>query len=196
MLDYSIILNGVYLFSIFKKDKKDADTLDVSINENHSFTSEITSTVLQDNSIVSDHVVLRPHEIIVSGMVSDTPIEYGNISNLSRSKEFYSKLKELRAGKEVVKLVTSLDVFDSMYLYSIDIPRDKNKSKALFVDLKFKYIQKVEINSKSIKSKDIKTKHQNQTSIKQNKGTVQAKEVPAVQKEALISKSWAYRIFK
>jgi hypothetical protein len=186
----SILLANTILFSITQKDSdEDPNILDITFNENYTFDSESTSNVLQSNSVVADNIINQPKVVKVSGAVSDTPIEWGIVSTLSRSKDFYKNLMSIRDNKILVTVTTGLDVFESMQLKTISITRDKDKSKALFVDLTFKEFKIVTISETNINQSEVQEQHQSATSATQDKGTVQT---TAVQEQGAISKFWGW----
>jgi hypothetical protein len=166
------------IFTIVEDDSYDEHKLDVSLNEEYTFASQSTDTALQDGSIVSDHIINKPFEQKVSGIISNAPIEWGfGNNNLTRSKEFYKNLIAIRDKKLLLTLVTGLDSFPNMTLQNIHITRDKDKGKDLFVDLSFKQLKIVEIASRTIKQSEVNDDLKSGTSDATNKGMAQGTEV-------------------
>jgi hypothetical protein len=48
--------------------------LDASISENHVRTADVTENEIEDGSIVSDHIRLRPKSLTMNGQISDFPV--------------------------------------------------------------------------------------------------------------------------
>jgi hypothetical protein len=186
----SILLANNILFSITEKDSdEDPNILDITFNESYTFDSESTQNVLQSGSNTADNIINKPHTIKVSGAVSDTPIEWGIVSTLSRSKDFYKNLRSIQDNKILVTVTTGLDVFHSMQLQTIVINRDKDKSNGLFVDLTFKEFRIVTISETDIDQSEVQEQHQSATATTQDKGTVQT---TVVQEQGVISKFWSW----
>jgi len=173
----SILLSNKLLFTVIDEKEDKYNSLDVSTSETYTFTSETTDIVLQDGSIVNDHIINKPYDIKVSGIVSNSPISLLYYKDTNDAKKFYDELKSLRDNRILVTVSTGLDVFDSMAITSIIVTRDKDKSNALFVDIGFKKFTIVEINSKDIKQDLVHDDIKSSTASSQNKGTVQG--IPA-----------------
>ena len=54
--------------------------MDVSLTEDHSRQSSPTEFPLEDGSVISDHIVISPFELTITGVISDTPL--GTVSTL------------------------------------------------------------------------------------------------------------------
>lgn len=48
--------------------------LDCSLKENHKRESTPTENPIEDGTNISDHIILKPHELELTGFISDTPI--------------------------------------------------------------------------------------------------------------------------
>lgn len=71
------------IFDSFKGKKKlviqNADgsellKVDATISEDHSLSAKVTQSNIEDGSDVSDHVIVDPRALSISGIISDTPI--------------------------------------------------------------------------------------------------------------------------
>ena len=184
----SILLSNQVLFSVIDNESNTSHDLDVSTSETYTFTSEATEVVLQSGLVVSDHIINKPEDIKVSGIVSNSPISLLYFTDTNDAKDFFNSLKELRETKTLVTVSTGLDVFESMAITSIIVTRDKDKSNALFVDIGFKKFNIVEINTLDISASSVHPDITSGTAGMQNKGTVQG--TPTAPANVSIIKGW------
>lgn len=56
-------------------------TVDCMVNEKHSRKSQPTEFEVEDGSTVSDHVILKPFSLSLTGIISDTPINLATLAN-------------------------------------------------------------------------------------------------------------------
>lgn len=49
-------------------------TIDVRVNENHNFSSKVTDYPIEDGAVLSDHIIISPFTINMTGIVSNTPL--------------------------------------------------------------------------------------------------------------------------
>lgn len=116
--------------------------LDVAVNEDHSFESEVTEHPVEIGADIADHVRARPITVTLEGIVSDTPI--GALAERRQqftlvngeafalpSEEALAFLLALRDAREPVTIQTSLRSYESMMLQSLQVPRSASNGEAL-----------------------------------------------------------------
>jgi len=161
--------------------------LDCSVQETHSFKSDITDYTVEDGGSISDNIYLQPFRLTMEGWISDTPLQFlgGDLGNAiqSYSEEAYDKLIDLREKKILFDVVTGLKIYPNMAFESIDVTRDKDTGKALHFTAQLKYIQKA--SSKIIY---IHEEHTDNKSFPdtQNQGNQPVEKVDAASKKASI----------
>jgi hypothetical protein len=105
--------------------------LDASINENHSFSSNITEHPIENNSVISDHVILRPRLLHIEGTVTDTPVQFlsvlttgslGNVGgqSLSPSLQSWQTLLHLWIDRIPFDVVTGKDFYKNMIIRTVN----------------------------------------------------------------------------
>ena len=52
-------------------------TLDATLQETHNLEAETTDHAVEDGSLITDHVDVKPRQITIEGVVSDTPLNFG-----------------------------------------------------------------------------------------------------------------------
>lgn len=184
----SIFEDDELLFNMTDQETNEDIAFDTTTQEVYSFSSEIPKNTLQDGSIVTDHIINKPLVYKMSGIVSDTPIEWGIFESptLTRSLTLYKKLEALRERKPLLTLVAGLDVLEDMGISSINIVRDTNRAHGLFADITFEKIKIVELKTKTIEQSKVKKELQSSTATPINKGTVQGAQTE--------NSSFAYKI--
>jgi hypothetical protein len=113
--------------------------LDAAITEDHEVNAETTDYPIETGAIISDHYFLRPRKYSVTGMVSDSPVQYlsalstglGSVTNvmgistgeLSRSLTAYQAMLSLMVSATPFEVVTGLDFLKNMVVSSLRVPR-------------------------------------------------------------------------
>jgi hypothetical protein len=85
---------------------------DACINEQHGRDAQVTTNPVEDGSVVSDHIVVQPVNVMVTGVVSDTP--------LYDAKRFLTQ----SIGNAVSSLVPPLGVIAAATAYQLTHPQD------------------------------------------------------------------------
>lgn len=96
-------------------------TFDTMVSEEHKFTSRVTYYPVESGTIVSDHIINQPDQVILSGLITDTPLNIFAFSN--RSVSAFNTLLQLHERRAVVDIVTGIKVYRNMAITSIDVPR-------------------------------------------------------------------------
>jgi len=103
--------------------------LDVTIREEHRFSSRVTTYPVEDGTIVSDHIINEPDIIVLVGVVTDTPLNI--FAPFNRSIDAFNRLIQLHQNREVVTVVTGLKVYQNMAIVNLDVPRDVKTGQSL-----------------------------------------------------------------
>jgi hypothetical protein len=176
-LDQLVSTGSAILFGPTSKAKIAFVQLDVSIREMHSAKSRVTRHPIEDGSTVSDHVVHEPDGLTMEGFITDSPVRFlsgvrailegppdiGAIpegyspaaaevnpgdNGVSRAREAYRAIMRLKASGKPLTVKTGLRTYNNLIIESIDVPRDVDKSGALFFTAVFTQVQIV--NSLSV----------------------------------------------
>jgi len=135
-------------------------TLDASVKEMHKRESPPTKFEVEDGTTVSDHIILRPFELQIDGIISDAPISlvnelisvagaailppvgivaasaaYGLSSALLGSNKpslvAYAQVLQLQSNRQNFNVLTTLNLYQNMFINSITVPRESASSNAL-----------------------------------------------------------------
>lgn len=111
-----------------RKTQIGALTIEATLSENHSASSNITKYTVENGSNISDHIVNEPETITIEGFISNTPLSGGFQNN---AQEAFDALYEIRDNKELVTVITNYRVYEDMALQNINIPRTQGTGQAI-----------------------------------------------------------------
>lgn len=173
------------------KLKVDNLTIDCSVSEMHSFENEVTENPVERGAAVADHIRQKQNFVTVTGIVSNTPItqeEREATDANQRAEAAFTRLLELRAGGQLITVVTKKRTYRNAAVASLTVPVDGGQGDALFFSATFREVRIVDSKTVQLKTSTNKGKK------KQQKGKETGKEVTDTgQKETL--KSWAADAF-
>ena len=119
--------------------------IDATISEEHKTSCDMTENPVEDGAKITDHVQLKPAELVIEGVITDTPLGYaviGNIQNIvrsvstlfgknARSVDAYNDLIALQKSRRPFTVVTGLKRYESMILTELSVPRTIDTGKAI-----------------------------------------------------------------
>ena len=136
-------------------------SIDASMSENHSRKAVPTEFELETGETISDHIILKPFMLELNGIISDTPIDIlqaalitgatailppaGIVgagvlgvavsSALSGSKkpsvQNFLALMNLQEQRLPITVVTTLQVYNNMFITDVSVPRDSQNGNVL-----------------------------------------------------------------
>jgi len=119
--------------------------IDATVTEEHKTSCDLTENPVEDGAKITDHVQLKPAELTIEGVITDTPLGYaiiGNIQNIvrsvstlfgksSRSIDAYNDLLALQKSRRPFTVVTGLKRYENMILTELSVPRTVDTGKSL-----------------------------------------------------------------
>ena len=139
----------------------DGYEIDVATDENHDFSSDITSEPVESGSNITDNIRIIPSTVSLTGIVSDTPI--GTLAKRRNPDESNSEtaldfLLAIRDSREPVTIETDLRTYSNMAMQKLSVPKSATTGDALNFTATFKEVriidtQRVVINVKNPRSK-------------------------------------------
>lgn len=133
--------------------------LDLILNENHEQNAEVTENPLQDGRAVSDGIFLHLREGSLTALVSNHSIKHAtppdiqsaealldkaeNYELKNRAREAWEELKGIQNRKELVTIVTALEVYDNVAVTNVATELDGESGDALEIKVTFKQVKKV-----------------------------------------------------
>jgi len=113
-------------------------TFDNTISEEYRFNSRVTSYPVERGTIVSDHIVNLPDTVVLSGLVTDTPLNV--LATFNRSISVFNSLIALHEQRAVVSVQTGLRQYDNMAIVSLDVPRTVKTGQTLTFNIELQRI--------------------------------------------------------
>jgi hypothetical protein len=113
-------------------------TFDTMMSEEHKYTSRITSYPVESGTVISDHILNLPDTIVLTGLISDTPLNI--FATFNRSVSAFNALVNIHQTREVVQVITGLKVYDNMALVNLDVPRTIKTGQTLSFTIEFQKI--------------------------------------------------------
>ncbi len=132
--------------------------IDTFLSEDHSYSSSVTTSPIEDGAFVNDHIIKDPFTLSVNGYVSNiSTIGIGvldqalaGISVLSgknKAKDAEAELVRIRNDKEIFTVVTGLRSYKNMVITNVSFPRSSTTGSGLEFNATFQQIEiaKIEI---------------------------------------------------
>ena len=109
-------------FSIEGATSFDAD---LTIDELHERTASVTEHPVEAGSVISDHVIVNPERVRLTGFVTDAGLRDPERGNTQAAFDALDKASE--EGK-LVQVITGRKTYADMILVSADLPRERPES--------------------------------------------------------------------
>lgn len=119
---------------IFKRKQNELSTIqiDVTISENHTYTSIVAKHRVESGSDITDHIKNNPPEITMKGFITNTPVGLlqGKIGTMIRGGDFdraktaKEEMLLLRDSKTPFDILTTLGNYTNMVFSELSFDRD------------------------------------------------------------------------
>lgn len=121
-----------------KSIKSDSFSLvfDLQLSESHSFDSEVTNHPVEEGSPISDHIENKLRSGSSSFFVSNYSLKIGELTT-NKVQDVYDLFKQLWKSKELVVLVTDLDVYEDTAITKVSISRSSEVGEAGTFEVSF-----------------------------------------------------------
>jgi hypothetical protein len=128
-------------------------TFDTIVTEEHRYSSRVTHYPVEFGTVISDHIVKEPDVVVLSGVISDTPLNI--LAPFNRSVAAFNQLVELQARRVVVDVVTGIKVYTNMAIVLLDVPRTIKTGQTLTFNIELQKVifddtVQVELNAGNI----------------------------------------------
>jgi hypothetical protein len=132
----------------------DVIEFDVVTTESHQRKADVTTHPVEQGSNIADHVHLSPDSLTMTAVVTRHPIRYlpSQFESHTRDLDAYQALVALHKSRTPVRVVTSLGVYESMVMTSLDVTRDLTTRTTIVAQMSFTHVrivtgQTVELNT-------------------------------------------------
>lgn len=167
-------------------------SLDLILTETHSLNAVVTQHPVQDGSTISDHITILPRSGTMRVLVSNFSLstaegdaradwdeiyaqgEAAKKSLHNRAEDAWKKLKDLVKTRELVKVVTSLEVYEDVALTRVETTRDGDTGDALEIDIDYEQVTKVKLKETKVtvqvQPRDMKSTINQKSAVQVNSG--------------------------
>lgn len=167
-------------------------SLDLILTEGHSLNAAVTQHPVQDGSTISDHITILPRNGTLRALVSNFSLaaassnkaetwqdvyEQGEAAQESlpnRAADTWEKLKELVKRRELVKVVTALEVYEDMALTRVETTRDGDTGDALEIEIDYEQAIRVKLKetkvTAQVQPRDMKSTINQKSAVQVNSG--------------------------
>lgn len=110
------------------------DSIDAEV---HDWQRDVTQNPVENGSPVADHIIDRPRNLTITGMISNSPIDGsniflgGNLLDTDRVAEAFQVLNALYKSKALITIYTRYANYIDMAITSINIPRSPEQGNAI-----------------------------------------------------------------
>lgn len=167
-------------------------SLDLILTEGHSLNAAVTQHPVQEGSTISDHITILPRNGTLRALVSNFSLaaassnkaetwrdvyEQGEAAQESlpnRAADTWEKLKELVKRRELVKVVTALEVYEDMALTRVETTRDGDTGDALEIEIDYEQAIRVKLKetkvTAQVQPRDMKSTINQKSAVQVNSG--------------------------
>ena len=182
-------------------------SLDLILTETHSLNAVVTQHPVQDGSTISDHITILPRSGTMRVLVSNFSLstaegdaraawdeiyaqgEAAQKTLPNRAEEAWKKLKDLVKKRELVKVVTSLEVYEDVALTRVETTRDGDTGDALEIDIDYEQVTKVKLKetkvTAQVQPRDMKSTINQKSAVQVNSGQKVGTEATAAEEAQL-----------
>jgi hypothetical protein len=125
---------------------------DVDLSRMHRREAIVTDFPAEDGTSIADHIIIRPQELTIELMVSDTPLTMNTAyrtpgSLLSRSQRAFDELERIWKGKRLLTVATPLAYYDNMVITGFEVPEDQEHAGAVYATVTLREIKFAQVAS-------------------------------------------------
>lgn len=125
---------------------------DASLTESYRTQADVTNHPVEDGTLISDHIQVKPIEIEIVGIISNTPLPFAHpdpavlrsFITPRRAEDAYDKLVDLQKSGELVTIATTLDTFENMAIVSLQLDRDAPTANVIKVRIALREIKRAQ----------------------------------------------------
>jgi len=134
-----------------KSIKSDSFSLvfDLQLSESHSLDNEVASHPVEEGSPISDHIENKLRSGSTSFLISNYSLKIGELVT-NRVQDVYDLFKQLWKAKELVTLVTDLEVYEDSAITKVGISRGEGTGEAGTFEVSFTEFRIIRLKKVSI----------------------------------------------
>lgn len=122
---------------------------DALINESRAYTSEVPEYAVEAGYSVSDNISIKPMTLEITGYLTNTPVTWEN-HGTGRVTSIVAQLENLYHTRQLVTVVTSTDIYSSMAIVSLTVPKDETNKTSREIRMSLKKVAVVSSQTTTI----------------------------------------------
>lgn len=107
---------------------------DLTIEERHERNAQVTEHPVESGAKVSDHVILSPERVIISGFVSDAGVAVFG-SQPGKTQGAFDTLESAWRSRETISVVSGYKTYQDMIITRLNLPRNRPESMQFDIEL-------------------------------------------------------------
>lgn len=167
------LINLLYSYLVGKRTVIGVLELDALLTESTSLRSQITEYPIEDGSVISDHITQESETLSIEGVITGAGTLFNIAAGKAKLIAAKEALRELHKKRELITVVTGIDVYEDFAIESCEISRNNEDGEQFSVNLELKKINKVTLRTEEIppeKTKGKATGKAGKTKTKAGKG--------------------------
>jgi len=124
--------------------------IDSVLSENHTSVVTYTRYPVESGRLGSDHAQVKPEELELTILVTDTPMQDGVTPFEGRHRAIYSQLKLWQTLKSPLIVVVGLRSYINMHIETLNPVKSPNDGKGIRINIKFVEVPVVELGLASL----------------------------------------------
>ena len=144
------LVNLLYSYLVGTRTVIGALELDALVSENTSLKSQITEYPIEDGSVISDHISQESETLSLEGVITGTGTLFNIAAGKSKLIAAKEALRTLHKNRELITIITGVDVYEDFAIESCDINRNNKDGEQFSVNLELKKINKVTLRTEEI----------------------------------------------
>lgn len=124
---------------------------DLTIQENHERKSNVTDHPIESGSKITDHVILQPEELNLTGFVTDARPEIAG-ARLGRTLNAFSTLEDAWNAGQPMTVITGYRTYQNMIITDMRLP--KNQPSSMQFKIKMRGITIVQSETANLPNTD------------------------------------------
>lgn len=122
---------------------------DALISETKTYSSEVPDYAVESGYSVSDNISIKPVEIEITGNITNTPVTW-DAHGTGRVETIVAQLENLYHSSQLVTVVTSTDVYESMAIMFLTVTKDESNKTSRDIRMTLKKVTVVSAQSAAI----------------------------------------------
>jgi hypothetical protein len=126
--------------------------LDIVEAEEHSSDLEVTDNPVETGVVVSDHAFMKPYELSIRGVVSDTPLhgydpQTGQLlqdrfysTKGTRSASAWSILRDLQRSAQPISYQSGLELHENLVIVNLSVDHDVSTANGLPIRMRLREV--------------------------------------------------------